>query len=356
MEFMIDSCRLAVAVTLAVSGCSAQAAYRPDQSPTGRAVHLPADNAMHPSAHSEWWYVVGHLTDGHRNRYGFETTLFKFTHLQLPNSKLSLSVDKADVALTDVRGQRFMSSVSYIEPGIGPANLSTHAFSERLGPDKIWSPSKTIHLKAATGGILLRLSLRPVRPAILEGGTGIVPMGAHGFSYYYSYPDLAVRGRIFFKGRWRSVSGIAWLDHQWGNWRWSDILGWTWGAFHLSNGVDFSASSFRTRGKSLHGVTVSLPGGRHKTVADVQIKPTGHWRSTATGVTYGSGWIVTIPRLRARLVVRPLLKDQLVYDHTLPAASYWEGDCAVMGTFEGRQVRGQVYMELVGGSRRFRIA
>lgn len=318
-------------------------------------MHLPRDNAMHSWAHSEWWYVVGHISDGRGQRYGFETTLFKFTNLQLPGSKSLFSVDKADVALTDVTRHTFLHSVTYIEPGLAPVSLSTRRFSERLGPDRMWSTSNTLHLNAATGGTLLRLNLRPTRRDILEGGDGVVPMGAHGFSYYYSYPSLAVHGGIFYRGQWRSVSGIAWLDHQWGNWRWSDILGWTWGAFQLDNGVDLSVSNFRARGQSLRGVTVSFPRARQRTITDMRISATGHWRSPANGVTYTSGWVVTIPRLRARLTVRPLLKDQLVYDPTLPAASYWEGDCSVAGTFAGHGIRGQAYMELAGGSQRFQI-
>jgi predicted secreted hydrolase len=296
------------------------------------------------------------LADTSGRHFGFETTLFKFTHLHVPGSKTILSVDKADVAFTDVSGRTFVHSVSYLEPGLSPIALSSRRFSEQLGPDRIWSTSGAIRLRSASGGTLLRLSMTPAKPALLEGGTGIVPMGSHGTSYYYSYPKLVVRGSIHYQHRWHTVKGIAWFDHQWGSWSWSDIRGWTWGAFQLNNGVDFSASIFRTAGRGLHGATASMPGGSQRTFAAVRITPTGYWHSHATGVTYGSGWIVTIPGLHARLTVRPLLRDQLVYDSTLPAASYWEGDCAVTGTLRGRLVQGDAYMELVGGSRRFQPA
>lgn len=318
------------------------------------AIHLPRDNAMHPWSHSEWWYVVGHLSDRNGQRFGFETTLFKFNHLRLPGSSTPLEVDRADVALTDVTGKTFQHSVTYLEPGLAPINLSSRTFSERLGSASLRQSRGIITLQASVQTANLRLSLTPSRPAILEGGAGIVPMGPHGFSYYYSLPYLRVSGKVHYQNRWTPVSGIAWLDHQWGNWSWAAIRGWTWGAFQLDNGVDFSASSFRTTGRSLHGVTVSFPRGPQLTTTSVTFKPTGYWRSR-DGTTYGSGWIVTVPKLKARLIVRPLVTNQEVYDHSFPQASYWEGDCSVSAVMRGRKVKGVAYMELVGGSRAFRI-
>src|SRR3981189_2059349 len=37
-------------------------------------VHLPADQAAHPNAAQEWWYVVGHL-NAHGHRFGYEVTI-----------------------------------------------------------------------------------------------------------------------------------------------------------------------------------------------------------------------------------------------------------------------------------------
>jgi hypothetical protein len=37
-------------------------------------VHLPADQAAHPDAPQEWWYVVGHLT-AHGHRFGYEVQI-----------------------------------------------------------------------------------------------------------------------------------------------------------------------------------------------------------------------------------------------------------------------------------------
>lgn len=342
----------ALLIFAAGAASASRAAGSPEKS---KAIQLPADNAMHPSAHTEWWYIVGHLTDGSHHRLGFETTLFKFSNVQIPGSKSTISVDKVDVALTDVHGKAFTHSITYVEPGLDPVNLQTKHFSEQMGADRVWSVGKDIDVSSNSGATRVRLALLPVRKAILEGGTGIVPMGKNGYSYYYSYPKLSISGRVFYRGHWRQVSGEAWMDHQWGSWSWTNVKGWTWGAIQLANGIDFSISNFRTIGTSLHGVTASYPKGHQQTFATVRIVPTAYWYSAATKTRYGSGWKVTIPGLAAKLTVTPLLKDQFMYDSTEPPASYWEGDCSVTGTFKGQTIRGQAYMELVGGSRRFGV-
>jgi predicted secreted hydrolase len=178
-------------------------------------------------------------------------------------------------------------------------------------------------------------------------------MGSRGFSYYYSLTHLRVSGAIYYHGHWIHVHGIAWLDHQWGSWQWSQIRGWTWGGFHLDNSVDFSLSDFHASGASLHGVSVSFPGGAQRTVKDVSIAKTGTWKSPRDGAVYSSGWKVSIPALNAHLTVSPLIRNQEMYDRLAPPESYWEGACSVTGTFMGKHVAGHAYMELVGASGHF---
>lgn len=349
-------CAVVSCLLLIPGGCGGSSA-KPTGAGSGpptRMISLPRDNAMHPRAHSEWWYVVGHLADRSGRRYGFETTLFKLNHLRFPGSGRTLSAYRADVAITDVAGHRYLHRVTYLEPGLGPIRLSKRSFYERIDGAKIWSSRKVIHVRSAAHGGRLELSLTSRRAPLLEGGRGLVPMGHGGFSYYYSLVDLRVGGRIREKnGHWIPVTGIAWMDHQWGSWKWSRIRGWTWGAFQLNNGVDFSAADFHTVGQSFHGVTISYPHKHQKTLLGVRIRPLGRWTSPHDRAIYASGWILSIPGAKARLKVEPLLRDQEMYDRVQPRTSYWEGACTVSGTFGGKRVSGRAYMEMVGPAGHF---
>ena len=327
------------------------AANRPVSAP--RSIQLPHDNAMHPGAQTEWWYFVGHLTDRQGHAFGFETTLFKFHNLRIPGSARPITIYRYDVSLSDIHGRHFLPTVTYVEPGIAPVHLSSTSFAEHVGTTRVWSASGVYHLASRTKGTHLLLSMTTHRAPLLEGGSGFVPMGSHGSSYYYSLTHLHTSGQIYYRGQWIPVHGVSWMDHQWGTWQWSQIHGWTWGGFHLDNGVDFSLSDFHTAGRSLHGVSVSYPSGMQRTVHRVLITKLGTWKSPNDGAVYSSGWKVTIPAIKANLTVVPLLKNQEVYDRLAPPESYWEGACRVSGTFMGKPVTGHAYIELVGASGHF---
>ncbi len=309
---------------------------------------------MHPWARNEWWYVVGHLRDSAGHRYGFETTLFKLNHLQLPGSGASLSVLRTDVALTLVNQNRFISRVSYVEPGLAPVVLSTRRLNERIGNAAITAAGqKRIRLQSSVHGARLHLSLTVARAPLLEGGRGLVPMGSGGSSYYYSLPQLRVTGSLTYHGRRRAVTGIAWLDHQWGNWHWARIDGWTWGAVQLADRLDFSLAVFRAVGGSLRGISSSSSRGHQRVLRRFVLRSLGRWRSPHDHVVYPSGWRLKIPALQARLLIRPLVSDQEVYDPIARRSSYWEGACSVAGIMRGRRVHGLAYMEVVGTAGHF---
>jgi predicted secreted hydrolase len=349
-QILIVLAGLALAVGLAACASAGSGAERPPLAP--RRIELPHDNAMHPGANTEWWYFVGHVTDG-RRPFGFETTLFKFHNVRVSGSPQPLTIYRYDVALSDIDGHRYLPTVTYVEPGLAPVKLSTTSFSERIGTAHVWYAAASYHVNSLSRGARLALRMISLRRPLLEGGTGVVPMGSRGFSYYYSLTHLKVSGRIYYQNHWIHVHGIAWMDHQWGSWQWSQIHSWTWGGFHLDNGVDFSVSDFHASGASLHGVSVSFPGGKQQTVTAVSISKLGTWKSPFDGAVYSSGWRVTMRGMKARLTVRPLLKNQEMYDRLAPPESYWEGACSVTGVFLGKRVSGHAYMELVGASGRF---
>src|SRR5260370_39309555 len=55
-------------------------------------VHVPADQAAHPSAAEDWWYAVGHLvSDGHE--YGYEVQLLASGISQLSITDITAGED-----------------------------------------------------------------------------------------------------------------------------------------------------------------------------------------------------------------------------------------------------------------------
>jgi predicted secreted hydrolase len=311
---------------------------------------LPRDQAAHPQSANEWWYVVGHLRSG-RRRFGYEMTIFHFTNIRPPGSNPQsqapgVTLYRTDLAITDQRNHTFHQKISYYFPQSG--HVSTTTLNVHAGTASLTGSSPAsmrLGFAMPSGSAHLRLSSR--RRAMDVGGRGFIRFSS-GFTYYYSLTDIATSGRLSVDGRTYRVTGTSWLDHQWGNWSWATSGGWIWMALQLSNHTQLSV--FDVRGPSGHtrAASILLPSGRLLTRHKVSFAPIGRWVSPHTDATYPSGFLVTIPGVKARLRVLPTVKDQELWLASQPRGSYWEGSSTVTGTFQGHPVSGLAYTELTG--------
>src|SRR5207253_5490843 len=81
----------------------------------------------------------------------------------------------------------------------------------------------------------LRLSLIDEKTPALHHG-GYIDYGPAGGSYYYSRTRLAVSGELTQSdGAPAGVSGVAWMDHQWGNFVVAAAGGWDWYSLQLDD-------------------------------------------------------------------------------------------------------------------------
>jgi predicted secreted hydrolase len=135
------------------------------------------------------------------------------------------------------------------------------------------------------------------------------------------------------------------MDHQWYNPL--ALGGWTWFSVQLSNNTQYMLYFIRDgQNRLAQVVATQVKNGRtvHLPPSSVSETPTGSWTSPVTGITYPSGWKVTVPD--GVLNITPLQKDQeLVVAATL-AGAYWEGDSTVSGVIDGLPVRGVSYAEV----------
>lgn len=308
-------------------------------------VRLPADQAAHPHVHNEWWYVVGHLKSGRRT-FGYELTIFKFTNIRPPGFSTPLSLYRTDVALTDEQGKRFYHHLTPYFPN--SATVSDRSLSIHIGPTVLRGTSlHDMHLQTRVASSSFNLHLNSTRPPLYVGGRGYLPFGK-GFTYYYSLTDIATTGTLRFKGSSYSVTGVSWMDHQWGNWAWNDISGWTWMCLQLDNGIQLSVFDFRGYGRHTQAANILNRQGKTIVTTNTTIRPSGTWTSPHTTGVYPASETVAVPTARAHLVVKPTISDQELVFPQDKRGSYWEGSSTVSGTYAGKRVTGVAYLELTG--------
>jgi predicted secreted hydrolase len=399
---------LAVAVAQVAAACSApilaneplvfpspQATSAPPSRPADPIpVDLPRDDGPHDRL-TEWWYYTGHLHTADGRRFGFEAVVFRAERGSVPPSWAShLALTQEPVAL--LQGPAFhYAQRSEIGPQVDhsprDASGAAQGFDLQVGglsptliangappvaaPWRLAGGDGTDHLEAALApeeaaeagaSFGLNLDLGSTKPAALHDGDGFVDFGAAGSSYYYSRTRMDVTGTLELDGEQLSVEGIAWFDHQWGDFVSVGGGGWDWFAINLGDGTDLTLSLVRAaQGNAVSGDTVLKygtlvdAGGRvsHLTDADFSVEPLGSWQSPRSGHTYAAGWRISVPGAlpfgQATIELRPTVVDQELDTRATTGVAYWEGSQDVLvirPTLVGVPT-GEAYVEMTRYSR-----
>ncbi|HEX7949377.1 MAG TPA: MMPL family transporter [Candidatus Limnocylindrales bacterium] len=343
--------------------------------PDPRAIVLPADDGPHDRL-TEWWYYTGHLRTAAGRRFGFETVVFRAERGTAPVTWAS------QVALTDEAGNRFLVGqrtalgpaadasprdgtgvatgfdlrlgAPAAQPGVPEPASTTWRLAGGGGRDTIDAGLTPAEAAAAGGSFRLNLRLQTARPAVLQAGSGWIDFGPAGSSYYYSRPQMIVRGAVSLDGQTMDVSGEAWFDHQWGDFISVGGGGWDWFAINFEDGSALMVAQVRAADGTVpllfgtavtpSGSVVSLAG------ADIAVTVTGSWSSPATGTTYPSGWRIAVPSLGLQVALAPTVLDQELDTRPTTGVVYWEGSQQVSATRFGQPLAGEGYVELTGYS------
>lgn len=293
-------------------------------------VHLPADQAAHPHVANEWWYTVGHLySQGHE--YGYEVTLFPF--------------GLAEIAITDVTGHKYYTHTFLYKAG--QYSASSKQLDVRMPTATLSGPMNDMHLTATLPQGHLDLRLNAKGPANYMNGTGLIPF-LKGSSYYYSLPDLQTSGTLTLNGKTSTVTGLSWLDRQWGNWDFNDLRKWTWMAIQLKNGEYIDLFDLFPLQGEQHWATVVHRDGSESVVSVEPLAKhaTNFATSPRTGDRYAGKWTVEIPSLKTSLTVTATPTLQQVQGPNGGGPD--EATSTVRGTYEGKPVTGLAYVEQNG--------
>ena len=328
-----------------------------------RRFEFPEDHGPHPAFRHEWWYLTGHLRAADGELFGFELTFFRLA-LAPPAAAGSLvgvsawrarQLYAAHFAITDVSRKRFFNTTRYARDAVGLGSAQALPVAVHVAD---WSllqaadgPALHWQVQAADADYGLQLDLRATQAPVLNGNAGLsrkadTPGAA---SYYYSMPRLQATGLVRRGARTLPVSGLVWLDREWGSGSLGpQQQGWDWFALDLSDGsaLMFYALRDRTGARDPHSAgTYVDAAGRSTPLAndDVRIDVLGHWDSPRGG-RYPAQWRLTVKSLGLSLALTPRLADQELA--TTPR--YWEGAVGATGLRGTVPIGAEGYVELVG--------
>ncbi len=316
-------------------------------------VRFPQDEAPHRDL-TEWWYYTGHLNavtpDGQTHHYGFELVFFQALRSDYP------PIYPAHFAISDIaRGEFHYDQRRLTEPNaIIPNGTSSAGFNVSVGDWSARGLGGQDHLQASMQNYAINLDLRGLKPVTLHNGNGLITYGQGGFSYYYSRTRMAVTGTLLDHGQTLQVNGTAWMDHQWGNFLTLGGGGWDWFSIQLNDQSELMIYLIRDANGNPTSTYIGYiePDGQSLLLPAQALRADvlDRWASPATGITYPSGWQLTInePHLQASLTLQPELKNQELVVTQSTGNTYWEGAVSIQGQSGGRAIQGEGYVELTG--------
>lgn len=301
---------------------------------------FPRDFGSHDVL-TEWRYYTGHLHAATAERFGFEFVIFQVQRFGYP------VVYAAHAVVTLIDRQAFHWDERLVSL---PQRQASWPLELHVGDWTLVSDGESDRITTRSVPFAFDLSLRSTRAPVLHHGGYFEWAPATG-SFYYSRTRLVVEGRLEVAGEQLAVSGLAWNDHQWGNF----LLGpggWDWFALQLDDGTDlmlWQSRDSQQRPIERRG-TVVVPDGTTRALeaADIDIRATNTWTSPHSGATYPSGWEIAIPSIDLTITVTPLVLDQELQTVRSTAVIYWEGAVDLQAQRAGARIGGQGYVELTG--------
>lgn len=213
-------------------------------------------------------------------------------------------------------------------------------------PGLSWTGSaRQMQVKATTPWGSLKARFTPEGPVLNYSGIGLAKL-LGDLDYEYAFPVMNTAGTLTAEGRTREVSGISWLDRQWGPVPVTDpSMRWTWMNIALSNGDQLAIWDVLDNQAQNSWVTVLHPDGSYQLagVRPLAEDASEFWTSPVTHKTYPTRWRIDIPALGSGLgvaITGP--RGQEFPDGTV------EGTAAVTGAYEGTNVTGTSFVEMTG--------
>lgn len=329
----------------------------------GYRYEFPRDYFNHPEFQTEWWFYTGNVTASDGHRFGFELTFFRQGVSRHSGKQETWDVQDlylAHLALSDLDNNGFYHIERTNRAGPGIAGIDQNQ-------GRIWNGNWSVKWSGANQAIeameerfSLALKLQPEKPPMIHGENGVSQKaaGTGRASHYISLTRLKVNGTVGLVGKSHSVSGLAWMDHEFFTHQLEkDQVGWDWFSIQLSDNTELMLYRIRRSDGSVDpfsagtfvdplGHSVHLHNGDFSLLPQVE-----SWKSPVTGAVYPVQWRIVIPKLQIELKATTRLKSQELSGQSKMVPSYWEGAIDLNGYQGNTAITGVGYLEMTGYDR-----
>ncbi|HEX2492163.1 MAG TPA: carotenoid 1,2-hydratase, partial [Steroidobacter sp.] len=299
----------------------------------GRALSFPRDEGAHPDFRTEWWYLTGWVQTEAGEPLGFQVTFFRSRpglDEDNPSRFAARQLLFAHAALSNPARGALLRGEKAAREGFGLAEAQVGRLDVHIDDWTLRTERDRYVAFVRAQDFTVDIEFAPTQPILLQGEGGFSQKGpqADSSSYYYSLPQLKVRGRVSIGGRAITVTGLAWFDHEWS----SSIMdeaasGWDWLGLNLEDGGALMAFQMRNSQGREHWAAATQRDrslqGQASAPDEVEWTPLRVWRSPRTGVRYPVEWKIVVGE--RSIFLKPLMDDQENDARRSTGTLYWEG-------------------------------
>jgi predicted secreted hydrolase len=324
---------------------------------------FPHDYFNHPEYQTEWWYYTGNLTTSDGHRFGFELTFFREGVDRDSQKQGTWDIQDlylAHLALSDLDGNAFYHRERTNRAGPGIAGIDESRKLIWNGNWKVTWKETDQELEAMDEQFSLSLNLHLEKPPVIHGKNGVSQKaeGTGHASHYISLTRLQTSGAIQLNGKSYTVSGVAWMDHEFFTHELEpDQIGWDWFSAQLNDNSELMLYRIRRKDGSVDpfsaGTYIDAKGHpMHLQAGDFALLPKSEvWKSPVTGAAYPVQWHIVVSKLGIELEVTTALKNQELAGNSRMIPNYWEGAIDLEGRRGSAAVAGVGYLEMTGYDR-----
>lgn len=321
-------------------------------------IELPKDQYAHSGAPTEWWWHVGTLVSADGRKFGFEInaagmSTYAFTQIEITDVKKQCNYQKVTPIIPcppnwAAYDQTKPWFVQLNGPDTDPTNGSIGM--QEMNGTPLNMAVQASFVDATTHTVCkLNLQLAQQGPPLLVWGTGCNLVNPEGKTpitrnnYYYSLTHLKASGTITIGGEDIQVTGLTWMDHEYGvfpNGSGGGKVIWllqnlqVTNDLHLSNYTQFGVMP--QENVPMKSNATLLQNGK-STLVETTTTPMGPTFTSQKGVVYFMRFKVEIncPELLATFMVESSYPNQL-FDDLGP--DVYEGVGIFQATFGAAQI------------------
>ena len=318
--------------------------------PDGSVINFPMDEGIHIAEPSEWWYTIAHVTgETTGTNYTFMLTYFNYSYAGFDGFRIfNLSNEDEDIFYQETLPVNYdllaEDSVHILaQPTLGPQEEWVNKTNPITG--NILPFQYSIHAQQQHGSI--NIDLNAFKPPLILGDSGLFNQGSMNYTYYYSQTGLNVSGEITFDDITENITGLAWIDRQYGSFDPNTGEKYEWFCVQLSNGMDFNIFNIFTDDNRIPDAStykmcaIYFDENTDTTISDYSFERLSYSFMPDKQRCYSQSW-----RLQWENIDLSISALNPYNEVTLPFRFY-EGSTVITGTVDGMEVTGVGFAELL---------